>query len=60
MCPACLATISMMVAGVISSGGVAALTAKALQRRGAPRGAAESNAGSEEKMESSTVKEKQQ
>jgi len=33
MCPACLATISMIVVGVISSGGTTALAVKALGRR---------------------------
>jgi hypothetical protein len=32
MCPACLAAISMVVAGVISTGGVTALVAKAIGR----------------------------
>jgi len=33
MCPACFATLSMMVAGAISTGGVTALAAKAFRRR---------------------------
>ena len=33
MCPACLTAISMIVAGVVSTGGAAALTAKVLQAR---------------------------
>jgi len=32
MCPACLATISMIVAGAVSTGGVTALAAKAFRR----------------------------
>ena len=33
MCPGCLAAISWMVAGVVSSGGVAALAVTALRAR---------------------------
>jgi hypothetical protein len=33
MCPACLATISMIVAGVVSTGGVTALAVKTLGRK---------------------------
>ena len=33
MCPVCLATISMIVAGVISSGGATVLAVKTLGRR---------------------------
>lgn len=33
MCPACLATISMVIAGVLSTGGVTAMAAKTLGRR---------------------------
>jgi hypothetical protein len=36
MCPACLATISMIVAGALSTGGVTALAAKTLLRKMAP------------------------
>jgi hypothetical protein len=36
MCPACLATISMIVAGALSTGGVTALAAKTLLRKRAP------------------------
>ncbi len=36
MCPACLATISMILAGAISTGGVTALAAKALRRKKTP------------------------
>jgi hypothetical protein len=36
MCPACLATISMIIAGALSSGGVTALAAKQLLRKKAP------------------------
>jgi hypothetical protein len=41
MCPACLATLSMIVAGVISTGGATALVAKSLGRR---TGSAEASA----------------
>ncbi len=37
MCPACLAAISWVVAGVVSSGGVTALAVKALHGRGAAK-----------------------
>ncbi len=40
MCPACLATISMIVAGAISTGGVTVLAAKAF---GGKRGSKEAN-----------------
>jgi hypothetical protein len=33
MCPACLATISMILAGAFSTGGVAVLAAKTLLRK---------------------------
>ncbi|MGB7726814.1 MAG: hypothetical protein WBL50_02195 [Candidatus Acidiferrum sp.] len=33
MCPACLATLSMIVAGVISTGGATALAAKTILHR---------------------------
>ncbi|MGB2664097.1 MAG: hypothetical protein WAK48_08850 [Candidatus Acidiferrum sp.] len=33
MCPACLATLSMVVAGVISTGGATALAAKMISYR---------------------------
>lgn len=33
MCPACLATISMAIAGLLSTGGVTVITAKTLGRR---------------------------
>jgi hypothetical protein len=36
MCPACLATISMIVAGAFSTGGVTVLAAKTLLRRKEP------------------------
>jgi hypothetical protein len=40
MCPACLAAISMIVAGVVSTGGAAALAIKARNREnGEPSGA---------------------
>jgi hypothetical protein len=36
MCPACLATISMIVAGALSTGGATALAAKTLFRKKTP------------------------
>jgi hypothetical protein len=36
MCPACLATISMIVAGAFSTGSVTALAAKTLLRKKTP------------------------
>lgn len=39
MCPACLATISMMVAGAFSTGGVTVLAAKTLWRKKEPASA---------------------
>ncbi len=36
MCPACLATISMIVAGALSTGGATALAAKTLLQKKAP------------------------
>jgi hypothetical protein len=33
MCPACFATLSMMVAGAISTGGATALAARMFRRR---------------------------
>jgi hypothetical protein len=36
MCPACLATISMIVAGAFSTGGVTVLAAKTLRRKKEP------------------------
>ena len=42
MCPACLATISMMVAGLVSTGGVTALAVKTIGRRKASGNASES------------------
>jgi hypothetical protein len=33
MCPACLATLSMIVAGAISTGGVTVLAAKAFEKK---------------------------
>jgi len=41
MCPACLAAISWVVAGVVSSGGVTALAVKALHGQGAAKEAKE-------------------
>ncbi len=37
MCPACLAAISWVVVGVVSSGGVTVLAVKALHGRGAAK-----------------------
>ena len=34
MCPACLASAAMVMAGVVSTGGLAALVAKVRLRRG--------------------------
>jgi hypothetical protein len=38
MCPACLATISLIVAGAFSTGGVTVLAAKTLLRKKEPTG----------------------
>ncbi len=38
MCPACLASLSILIAGVVSTGGVTALAARALGRREHTRG----------------------
>ena len=45
MCPACLATISMIVAGVVSTGGVTALVASRWHRRGDSKKTSGENAG---------------
>jgi hypothetical protein len=61
MCPACLATISMMVAGVISTGGITALVVKTIGR-GNGSGEA-SGAGvdlGEQDLQNLEAKEKQQ
>jgi hypothetical protein len=61
MCPACLATISIMVAGVISTGGMAALAVKTIGR-GNGSGEA-SGAGvfrGEQNLQNLDTKEKQQ
>jgi hypothetical protein len=60
MCPACLATLSMVVAGVISTGGITALAAKTFLHRKdvkAPDASGMSPAGRE--TESPEEKEKQ-
>ena len=44
MCPACLATISIIVAGAISTGGVTALAAKTFYRRRDTKEASEGTA----------------
>jgi hypothetical protein len=49
MCPACLVTISMIVAGVVSTGGVTALGAKAWQRRKDSKEASGLDAAGDEK-----------
>ncbi len=50
MCPACLATISMIVAGVVSTGGVTALAAKGWQRRKEAKEAGGESASGDEKQ----------
>lgn len=60
MCPACLATLSMVVAGVISTGGATALAAKTILHRKnvkAPNASGMSPAGKE--TEGPQEKEKQ-
>ncbi len=37
MCPACIASTALLVAGATSTGGLAALVAKRLRREPAPR-----------------------
>jgi hypothetical protein len=44
MCPACLAAIAWMVAGVVSTGGVTALAVTALPARGGAKEASEDGA----------------
>jgi hypothetical protein len=48
MCPACLATISMIVAGAFSTGGVTVLAAKTLMRKKEPATEGTAVRGSEE------------
>jgi hypothetical protein len=60
MCPACLATLSMIVAGVISTGGATAFAAKTILHRKnvkEPNASGMSPAGN--KSESPKEKEKQ-
>ena len=58
MCPACLATISMMVAGVISTGGVTALVVKTIGRGNGNSGAGVDRG--EQNLQNLEAKEKQQ
>ena len=58
MCPACLATISMMVAGVISTGGVTALVVKTIGRGNGSSGAGVDRG--EQNLQNLEAKEKQQ
>jgi hypothetical protein len=59
MCPACLVTVSMIVAGVVSTGGVTALAVKSLGRRKVDGGASRRVKASEHNFEKSVEKEKQ-
>jgi hypothetical protein len=59
MCPACLATISMIVAGVISTGGATALAVKTLGRRKASEGASAAVNSGQAEFRQSNEKEKQ-
>lgn len=60
MCPACLATISMMVAGVISTGGVTALVVKTIGRgNGSGEAGGSGVHRGEQKLQNLETKEKQ-
>jgi hypothetical protein len=59
MCPACLAAISMVVAGVISTGGVTALVVKTIGRRN-ESGEASGVSRDKENLRNLQAKEKRQ
>ncbi|HTZ46931.1 MAG TPA: hypothetical protein VMH20_05035 [Verrucomicrobiae bacterium] len=58
MCPACLAAISMIVAGVVSTGGAAALAVKAMGRK-KENGEASGDEAAMEQVEETKRKEKE-
>lgn len=58
MCPACLAAISMIVAGVVSTGGAAALTVKALGRN-KENGEGSGSEAMTDQVEGTSLKEKE-
>jgi hypothetical protein len=43
MCPACLASLALVITGIVSAGGVGAATAKLLAGKKAPVGMIEGN-----------------
>jgi len=59
MCPACLATISMIVAGVISTGGATALAVKTFGRRKASEDASGGVNPEQAEFQQSNEKEKE-
>ena len=58
MCPACLAAISMIMAGVVSTGGAAALAAKAFGRN-KENGEASGEEAATDQAEETSLKEKE-
>lgn len=59
MCPACLATISMLVAGAISTGGATVLTMKIFGRRKSSEDASEAVNPGQAEFRQSNEKEKE-